>query len=316
MTVVRSGSPAVGLRCSAPAKLNLGLRVLGKRPDGYHELESLFVPLDLADEIAVDVVAAPSFELELEVAGEVAGIPRDDGNLAARAARGFARAAALGVRVRLRLHKRIPAGAGLGGGSSDAGAVLRALARLFPSALDRAALAELALGLGADVPFFLDPQPALVRGIGERIEPVAGLRSLCVVLANPGTPLATADVYGAFDALGPALTASPADRTLPPLWRSLGVGPATSGSSGSDWPAPDRLALENDLEPAATHLCPSVARLREQLGAAGARASGMSGSGPTVFGLFDSPADAEKALSELGVRAPSWARVATTAESR
>ena len=281
--------------------------MLGRRPDGYHELESLFVPLDLADEIALEVSKAGSFELDFSVKGAVAGVPEDDTNLASRAARRFAREAGLSFRVCVRLCKRIPTGAGLGGGSSDAGAVLRAFSQLFPGALDPSALAELALELGADVPFFLDPQPALVRGIGERIEPVRGVRSLAVVLAGPGTPLATADVYRAFDALGPS--------TAPAAGGSIPAGLA-SKVAGWELPSLDQLELENDLEPAAIRLCPSVAGLRERLVAVGARASGMSGTGPTVFGLFDSRPEAAKALAQLGIRAPGWARVAVTVESR
>ena len=292
----------------APAKINLGLRILDRRDDGYHELESLFAPLDLGDEVEVEVSEAAALDVTIEVGGANEGVPADSSNLAFRAATRFAETAGLRGRIRLRVVKRIPTGAGLGGGSSDAGAVLRALHELFPDALDRSALSELALDLGADVPFFLDPRPAIVRGIGERIEPLKGLPALAVLLANPGIPLATADVYAAFDAIQPALTESSSKPTIPPLPGAMGHGWNFEEVAG--------LGLENDLEPIAVRLCPPVARLRERVRASGARAAGMSGSGPTVFGLFDSTSAAEVALARVNFEAPTWARVATTLDSR
>jgi 4-diphosphocytidyl-2-C-methyl-D-erythritol kinase len=208
----------------------------------------------------------------------------------------------------LRVIKHIPPGAGLGGGSSDAGAVLRALDELFPGALDRIGLSKIALALGADVPFFLDPRPAIVRGIGERIEPIHGVPAVAVLLANPGVPLATADVYAAYDAIGSALTEPHSERTIPSLSGAMGPGWNFAGDTGLD--------LGNDLESIAVRLCPPVARLRERIRASGARAVGMSGSGPTVFGLFDSTSAAEFAFAKAGFEEPIWARVATTLESR
>jgi 4-diphosphocytidyl-2-C-methyl-D-erythritol kinase len=296
------------LQCHAPAKINLGLRILNRRTDGYHELESLFAPLDLGDEVEVEVSDAADLDVMLEVDGADERVPTDSTNLAFRAAARFAETTGLRSRIRLRVIKRIPAGAGLGGGSSDAGAVLRALHELFPGALDRSVLSEIALGLGADVPFFLDPRPAIVRGIGERIEPVSGAPAMAVLLANPGIPLATADVFAAFDAIGPALTEPSSKRTIPTLSGAMGPGWGFVGAAG--------LGLENDLEPIAVRLCPPVARLRERVRASGARAAGMSGSGPTVFGLFDSTSAAEAAFAKASFEAPIWARVATTLDSR
>jgi 4-diphosphocytidyl-2-C-methyl-D-erythritol kinase len=273
-------------RLLAPAKLNLGLRVLGRRADGYHELASVFVPLDLADEIELELAPAERCELTLALAGECAGVPADASNLAARAALAFLAEAGLARRVRLRVTKRIPAAAGLGGGSSDAGAVLRALARTFPGALSAPALARLALRLGADVPFFLAPSPSRVAGIGERSQPLADLPELAFLLVNPGVPLSTASVFEAFDA-----RPAPARRVFTP---DLG------------------LDLGNDLEPAAERLCPAIAPLRERLQALGARAVGLSGSGPTLFGLFPDAAAAARALTEAAFPVPVWARVAVS----
>ena len=302
--------PAAGrsLRCHAPGKINLGLRVVGRRADGYHELVSLFAPLDFGDDIEIAVSESPTLEVEIELEGASQEIPVDASNLACRAAKSFAEAAGLRYRIGLRIEKRLPAGAGLGGGSSDAGAVLRALRDLFPGALDGSRLAGLALELGADVPFFLDPRPALVSGIGERIQALDGLPSLPVLLANPGVALATADVFRTFAAIRPALTKSPTDRRIRPLSGAADPGWTFAGAAG--------LSLENDLEPIAVRLCPPIARLQRQIRAAGAQAVGMSGSGATVFGLFESAEAAKRALEEAAFEAPVWARVAATQESR
>ena len=164
------------MRVLAPAKLNLGLRIVGRRPDGTHELESVFVPIDLADELELEIEerAEGAAEVALALSGGGEGVPADAENLAVREARAFLDAAGLRARVRVALAKRIPAAAGLGGGSSDAGAVLRALAERFPGAVDSERLAAIALRLGSDVPFFLDPRPALVGGVGERRAPLPG----------------------------------------------------------------------------------------------------------------------------------------------
>jgi 4-diphosphocytidyl-2-C-methyl-D-erythritol kinase len=302
------GCAGRSLRCHAPGKINLGLRVVGRRADGYHELVSLFAPLDFGDEVEIAVSDSTALEVEIKLEGASEGIPGDAGNLAHRAAKAFAESAGLGCRIELRIDKRLPAGAGLGGGSSDAGAVLRTLCDLFPGALDGARLAELALGLGADVPFFLDPRPMRVTGIGEHLEAVDGLPSLAVLLANPGIALSTAEVFRTFAAIQPALTKSAPDRRIPPLSGAASPGWTFAGVAG--------LSLENDLEPIAIRLCPPIARLQRQIRATGAQAVGMSGSGATVFGLFESTEAAERALEEAAFEAPVWARVAATQESR
>jgi 4-diphosphocytidyl-2-C-methyl-D-erythritol kinase len=279
--------------------VNLGLGVLGRRADGYHRIESLFAPIELADEVSLEIAPAPTAQVTLALEGAEPGVPAGEENLAVRAARLFLDEAGAGASLRIRLRKRIPAGAGLGGGSSDAGAVLAVLAHRFP--MDPARLAGLALRLGADVPYFLDPEPALVSGIGERIEPVAGLPALPLLLAHPGTPLATARVYAAHDELAAALT--------PP-----GPPPTMGALSGlrenrRSVPLGDLLAIlcavRNDLEPAAVRLCPEIARLRERIGALGAAVVGMAGSGPTVFGVFRSEAEAARAEGAFGAALPA-----------
>ncbi len=291
---------------TAPAKINLGLRIVGRRDDGYHLLDSLFVPLELADGVAVEIErgAAPAAGVRVGMAEVTAedpslaeGVPRDDTNLAVRAARAWlesAGAEAAGVRgVSIRLHKRIPAAAGLGGGSSDAAATLRLLAAALEGGPPGEALARLALSIGADVPFFLDPRPARVTGIGERVAPFDGLPAVPVVLANPGISLSTAAVYRAWDE-----SAGRPDAGL----TASGAGPTMRALSGlgADPNALERLpGFTNDLEAAAIRLCPPVAHLREGLREAGAFQAGMSGSGATVYGLFDSEAQARAARERV-----------------
>lgn len=286
----------------APAKLNLGLRVVGRRSDGYHLLESVFVPLDLADRLSIAVEPSERVEVEVAVSGMGEGVPAGPGNLAGRAAQAFLEAAGATARVRIALEKRVPTGAGLGGGSSDAAAVLRALDSRFANKLSKDRLAEIAVRLGADVPFFLDPRPAWVTGIGERVEPLAGIPALDVLLVTPAPPLATADVFRAWDA---TLTPDGAGRRMPAL--RGGPGPilvaalanekADQLGPGAGSEAEEALAalLANDLAPVASRLHSGIARVGAELGRLGARAVAMSGSGPTVFGLFPCAEQAQSA---------------------
>jgi 4-diphosphocytidyl-2-C-methyl-D-erythritol kinase len=285
------------VRLTAPAKLNLGLRVVGVRPDGYHEIESLFAPLALADGLDVSLGGPPGIALSVSGAA-AAGVPADRSNLAWRAAEAFLREAGLALGVRIALDKSVPSPAGLGGGSSDAGTVLRALDRLAPGRVAPARLRVLALALGADVPFFLNPRPALVEGIGERVLPVLGVPALPVLLALPGEGLATRAVYAAYDAAA-SLTppeAPPNLRGLLALREELGAARARWSGDSNAWL---RMLIQNDLEPAATRLCPSVAKLREELSKTGARAVGMSGSGPTIYAIFASDEQAATARARF-----------------
>jgi 4-diphosphocytidyl-2-C-methyl-D-erythritol kinase len=322
------------LELSAPAKLNLGLRVLGRRPDGYHRLESLFVPIDLADDVGVEVerggppARASDIRIDLNVSAgaedpvgtSLEGMPADARNLTVIAARAFLQRAVAtlravdgpGVRcVRIRLRKRIPVGAGLGGGSSDAGAVLRALTRLLPEGPSGAELARVALEVGADVPFFLDPRPAMVTGIGDEVTPTDVVSPLFLLLANPGASVSTADVFAAYDSMvpdtasaAPALTTpDPAPTLRPPATPGPGLGAV--GDALSRLPA-----CGNDLEAAAIRLCPPLASLRKRMHSLGAARVGMSGSGATLYGIFASEADASAALEAAGFEPSIWARVA------
>lgn len=303
----------------APAKLNFGLRVLGRRADGYHQLESLFAPLALADRVSLELVdiakvsAAPDPEIDFEMVGSPelpsgSPFPEASENLAVRAARVYLAAAGLSGRLVLRLEKSIPIGAGLGGGSSDAGAVLRLLDSLHPRALTTRALMALALRLGADVPFFLTPEPSLVRGIGEQIAPLPGLPETWLLLVNPGVSLATAEVFEAFDRAGAALTLDRTRSTMRAL-DGLGGGPRATETLSKAF---DSGLLENDLEAVATSLCPAVGVLKQRLQDLGARWTGMSGSGATVYGVFADEASAHSALEQAEFEAPIWACVSRT----
>lgn len=261
------------------AKINLHLEVRGRRPDGYHELRTIFQTVDLADEIGVERSARPG--VELEVRG--AELPLDERNLAVRAARAFLSAwAPADAGVALRLVKRIPAGGGLGGGSSNAATVLRALGELFAVRPDPAWLARVAGELGADVPFFLHGGTALGSGRGDVIRPLADAprpRGELVLLLPPA-PLATAAVFAELAA--PPLPAAPAGE---PVW-------PRPGANAGDFAA---WIGDNDLEAPAFRLCPPLGALYTAAVRSGARRVRMSGSGSTLFALFDEAGAAERA---------------------
>lgn len=271
-------------RVRAPAKVNLSLRIVGRRADGYHELDSIFVPVSVFDELRV--VCEPAGETAVSCVCPGHPELEGDGNLAAKAARGLLARLGLTARLVVELDKRIWTAAGLGGGSSDAAAVLRAinneLATQCGPALPGEELAQLALSLGADVPFFLEPRPARAQGIGDVLTPVTGMPTLHLVLANPGEPVSTAAVYAGLG-LEPGTRLDPSEQPTQ-LDGSLGQIVAL---------------MVNDLEPPAVASCPRIARLKQQLCAEGALAAAMSGSGATVFGLFPSAAAARGASGKI-----------------
>jgi len=269
----------------APAKVNLQLAILGKRPDGYHELESFMVKLDLADHL--NLVRHPA---GISLSCSESSLSVDVGNLVYRAAQVFFVHTGMAEGVAITLAKRIPIAAGLGGGSSDAAATLKGLNRLFDAGLDEATLLGLAKPLGADVPFFiLDAPAAWARGIGEQLTPapVSGLG--WILLVNPGFAVSTKWVYENF-----ALT-----RGGNPY--ILGAGLASANSAESrDNSRP--LPLFNDLEAVTVSRYPEVAALKAAMIAGGARDALMSGSGPTVFGLFDDRETATRCAASLEPR--------------
>ncbi len=265
----------------ACAKINLGLEVVGKRPDGYHDILTLFQTVAFADELEF----VPAGLGELALRGDDPGVAWDETNLVHRAAvalrgrTGTDRGAAIAVR------KRVPAGRGLGGGSSDGAATLLALDELWGTGLGRGPLAELARGLGADVPYFLAGGLCLGRGRGDELEPLPDLPALFAVIALPPFPIATAGVYRAFPA---ALTSRGKDSRI---MRFLGAG--------------DFGLLENGLETVLFRSYPQLAELKRYFLDRGALCSMVSGSGSAVYGLFPDRAEAESTRAAVPSAVPA-----------
>jgi 4-diphosphocytidyl-2-C-methyl-D-erythritol kinase len=263
-------------KIKAPAKLNLRLKITGRRKDGYHELNSIMVPISLFDLLELRVV---SRDITLQCEG--IAVPSDETNLIYRAAQAFLAGAEIKNGVAVKLVKQIPVAAGMGGGSSDAAATLLALSRIWPQALPPRELHRIARDLGADVPFFLECRPALASGIGEILEPLAEWPSYWYVVVNPGLEVSTAWVYGQ---LSLALTRGGGEDIYTLLKdRHFGIS----------------RVLENDLEAVTAERFPIIDTIKGHLMEAGAEGAMMTGSGPTVFGVFSSPEAAERATQHL-----------------
>ncbi|RXV59819.1 4-(cytidine 5'-diphospho)-2-C-methyl-D-erythritol kinase [Roseovarius sp. A46] len=270
-----------GVHEAAPAKINLALHVTGRRADGYHLLDSLVAFADIGDHVQ----ARPATRTRLRMTGPMAaGVPRGGENTVLRAA------ALIGVAADITLEKHLPTAAGIGGGSSDAAATLRALARLGGIAMPGGVLA-----LGADVPVCLLARAARMRGIGEEVQPVDGLPALDAVLVNPRVPVATPGVFARLDRRE--------NDGLPevlPRWHDR--------ADCARWLAIQR----NDLEGPAQALCPEIGAvlegLRESQDCALAR---MSGSGATCYGLYPDAMAATRAAARIAAQRPDWWVVAT-----
>lgn len=280
----------VSLVENAPAKVNLTLRVLGRRADGYHELSSLVVFADVADRLTL----TPGGALTLSVGGpRAASAGSNADNLVIKAARALVARLPDIVAGAFDLEKNLPAAAGIGGGSTDAAAALRLLARTNKLASDDPRLYDAARATGADVPVCLDPRPRLMAGIGEKLSAPLSLPPLAAVLVNPGVAVPTKDVFAAWT--GNANAAPPLD-----------VGALEKIADGTA--LLELLARDaNDLEQPAVSLAPVIAEGLAALRACGGcRLARMSGSGATCFGLFDSGAAAEAAALALGGKYPRW----------
>lgn len=262
-----------------PAKITPFLHVLARRPDGFHEVRLGLVPVSLYDSIAIEI--APGRGIALEVDGpEPLGPPED--NLVHRAARAFQRASGTLPGLRLHLRKHIPAGAGLGGGSGNAAGTLVALNTIAGRPLSGERLAALALGLGADVPFFLAPRPSLAEGRGERLQPLEGFPELPVLIVKPPFAVSTAAAY----------------RAVRPRPRPASAGRLDSLAAVVG-------ALHNDFEAPLFGHYPELAAIKRRLLEAGAAGALLSGSGSALFGVFaDAPAR-DRALRALSAE-PSW----------
>lgn len=274
-------------RRRAHAKVNLVLRVLGRRRDGYHDLWTVFHELELHDDVELLDSDAVSGRVELEVVpATAAGMPVAAGedNLVVRAARAFFGRLGRPPCARLRLVKRIPAGAGLGGGSSDAAATLRLLNARHGRPLDAGALHALACELGSDVPFFLRGGTQIGEGRGERLRVVSQAPRLHFVLVLPPFGVSTAAVYKNHR---PRLTHGKGPSSISPVKILADKGLAFVAG------------LENDLEETAMRLCPELAELRDRIVGLGFRGVRMSGSGSTLFLAFADSASADRARDAL-----------------
>jgi 4-diphosphocytidyl-2-C-methyl-D-erythritol kinase len=287
---MRMREAAAGVELWTPAKLNLFFEVLAKRTDNFHEIETLMVGVDLYDTLIVE--DDPSGELSLSCgwaaqfalhASESSGdLPAPEQNLAMKAVELLRRRHAMGRGIKLRLLKRIPAAAGLGGASSDAAAAFVGANRVWKLGLPVDRLAELAGELGSDIPFFLYNRPAVCRGRGERIEPLSGAGILHFVVVRPPSGLATKDVYAR---CRPAESPRSVAEVVEPLVR------------GDIFAAGKRMV--NRLEEPAASLSPWIERLRSEFAATGCVAAQMTGSGSSYFGLCHSALHARSVAARL-----------------
>ena len=273
------------LREAACAKINLFLHVTGRRPDGYHLLDSLVGFASVADGLA----ATPADSITLSITGPYATTLSSHDNSVLKAAHALARFAAVKQGAALTLQKNLPVAAGIGGGSADAAATLRLLMRLWNIVPDAQALDAIALGLGADVPVCLRSKSLYVSGIGEALETGPAFAGMPVVLVNPGKPLATADVFAG---VAPPFS-TPARRPVE----------FASFSACVQFLAKCR----NDLEMPAMQRLPEIAKVKELLSTQeGCGLARMSGSGATCFGLFEQAELANKAAAALVAAEPGW----------
>ena len=284
------------LTVPAFAKINLDLRILGIRPDGYHDLKTIFQSLALHDELTFTRRRGP-----FTLACDDPTVPCDETNLVWKAASLLWRTAGRGRSEKPRdavvgLRKRIPAGAGLGGGSADAAIALLGLAWAWQLDIDVPTISRLAASLGADVPFFLVGGTALGLGRGDDIYPLVDLPRTNLVLIRPGFSVSTAEAYGWYDSELRRPTREPVRRTLPHRWPEWAV------------------SLRNDLEPPVVQHHPTIGRIKQALVDAGAVYAAMSGSGSAVFGLFERLDAARRTAADLS--GPGWMVLVTRTLSR
>ncbi len=277
---------ASGVALAAPAKVNLALHVTGRREDGYHLLDSVAVFADIGDRVTI----APAETLALTLSGPFAvHAPGDASDLALRAANAFFAHTQLAPAVSIAVEKNIPAGAGLGGGSADAAAVLSGLNRSFKAGLSVSALRAIGLTLGADVPMCLEGRALRARGVGEIIDPLDDWPPLPLVLVWPARTVSTVEVFKAL-----------ARRDNPPLKKPPLAGDARDAAEWLD-------DCRNDLEPAACALAPEITAVLDALLATeGCMIARMSGSGSACYGLYAEKEEAEAAAAKVSASRPQW----------
>jgi 4-diphosphocytidyl-2-C-methyl-D-erythritol kinase len=267
----------------SPAKVNLSLHLTGRRDDGYHLIESVFVPLNLFDRLEINF-AAPVPNGTIEVTSDTAEVPSGPSNLIFRAADIMRRRTGENFSLTVRLHKRIPVGSGLGGGSSNAATILSFLNVVLGLPLQQSALAAVGMEVGADVPFFVYGKPAIVRGVGERVEPLSAPLDASFVVCSPRAHLATAAVYARAD----QISGNQGRASLTTRCPESNIADFIAGRR------PLAELLANDLEEAAAQMCPEVRRLKSELLCLGAQGASMTGSGSAVFGVCPDAESAER----------------------
>jgi 4-diphosphocytidyl-2-C-methyl-D-erythritol kinase len=258
----------------SPAKVNLVLEVLGKRPDGYHDIRSLMQPVDLFDEVTIETTEGEGIEIK----SSGIEIPEDESNLAWKAADLFLKESRLGTGVSISIKKKIPPGSGLGGGSSNAAAVLTGLSRITDT-LSEETLFAISPRLGADVAFFLRSVASVAEGIGERITVIKDFPLLYYVILCPNLHVSTVDVYTKWDELN---RGAPGDKSPSDIYEAV---ERFKGAGGN-------LSLRNDLEEPAFALYPEIKAYKEILSSLGAKNVLMTGSGSAVFAAFREEFDA------------------------
>jgi 4-diphosphocytidyl-2-C-methyl-D-erythritol kinase len=274
------------LRLRTHAKLNLFLRVVGRRPDGYHEIESIFHGVDLADDIEIKETRGQAVEIEMQFAADTIGkVPALEENSIYRAAESLIQhGGEPGRGVKIDVIKRIPVGGGLGGGSGNAAGALLALSRHWNMALERERLLELAGTIGSDVTYCIDGGTALATARGEQLTQIPAPGQMSFVLGISREPLLTRDVYGAWGELGPEKEVTSSMMAL-----ALGAGDVDEVAS----------LLHNDLERPAFMLRAELVRKKEAMLEAGALGAGMTGSGPTMFGILKNEDAARKVADKV-----------------
>ena len=267
------------LAFKTPAKINLGLFILGKRPDGYHDLETLFQMVNLYDSVELE-----SRDHDIELVCDHPEVPTGEANLMIRAARLLQEAFPdrTGLGCRIVLHKKIPMGAGLGGGSGNAAGVLRGLNWLWDLKLAPAELMNMAIRLGSDVPFFLCAPAALGQGRGDRLTPLQSHENFKVILVFPKVSMATSEVYQALN-----LDLTKNSKNISILLEFLSQSNITGLGAH----------LHNDLEPVVIQRLPVINRIKQKLNSLNAEGVLLSGSGSAVFGIFADSKEAERAYT-------------------
>ena len=272
-----------GITIAAPAKINLGLDVIRRRPDGYHEVRMIMQMLDLHDTVSMEITSEPGIHLTMDLPD----LPTDEGNIAFRAADVMMKRFGIREGVRIHIEKRIPVAAGMAGGSTDCAAVLDGMNSLFKLGLDRQALMDIGVTLGADVPYCLLRQTALSEGIGELLTPLPALPDCPVLIAKPPVSVSTGHVYQSLK--------------LDEIIRHPDIdGMAQALKAGDLHGVTGRLG--NVLETVTVKEHPVIEDIKKIMISNGALGALMSGSGPTVFGIYDNEASAKMAYEKLSAQ--------------